>query len=87
MLVKWRASLAAKRRFQTCLASLVDQTKLCEASKDRTTLADSVAFLFTRIEPERSKIALTHAQFSRSATLPTVPRTPYPSIYGPTSRT
>ena len=28
-------------RFQTCLASSVDQTKLCEASKDRTTLADS----------------------------------------------
>ena len=42
MLAKWRcASLAAKRRFQTCLAFLVDQTKLCEASKDRTTLADS----------------------------------------------
>ena len=42
MLAKWRcASLAAKRRLQTCLASLVDQTKLCEASKDRTTLADS----------------------------------------------
>ena len=34
-------------------------------------LTVSVAFFFTRIEPERSKIALAHAQFSRSATLPT----------------
>ena len=40
----------------------------------------SVAFSFTRIEPERSKIALAHTQFSRSATLPTL-------VYGPTSRT
>ena len=40
----------------------------------------SVAFFFTRIEPERSKIALAHAQFSRSATLPTL-------VYGPTSCT
>ena len=42
MLAKWCcASLAAKRQFQTCLASLVDQTYLCEASKDSTFLADS----------------------------------------------
>ena len=40
----------------------------------------SVAFFFTRIEPQHSKIALAHAQFSRSATLPTL-------VYGPTSRT
>ena len=40
-------------------------------------LTVSVAFFFTRIEPERSKIALAHAQFSRSATLPTL----YPSIW------
>ena len=37
----------------------------------------SVAFFFTRIEPERSKIALAHTQFSRSATL----RSSYPSIW------
>ena len=43
-------------------------------------LTVSVAFFFTRIEPEHSKIALAHAQFSRSATLPTL-------VYGPTSRT
>ena len=42
MLAKWRcASLTAKRQFQTRLASLVDQTKFCEASKDCTTLTDS----------------------------------------------
>ena len=35
-------------------------------------LTVSVAFFFTRIEPESSKIALAHAQFSRSATLPTL---------------
>ena len=40
----------------------------------------SVAFFFTHIEPERSKIALAHMQFSPSATLPTL-------VYGPTSRT
>ena len=39
----------------------------------------SVAFFFTRTEPERSKIALAHVQFSRSTTLPTL-------VYGPTSR-
>ena len=43
-------------------------------------LTVSVVFFFTRIEPERSKIALAHAQFSRSATLPTL-------VYGPTLRT
>ena len=40
----------------------------------------SVAFFFTRIEPEWSKIVLAHVQFSRSTTLPTL-------VYGPTSRT
>ena len=40
----------------------------------------SVAFFFTHIEPERSKIVLAHVQFSRSATLPTL-------VYRPTSRT
>ena len=39
-----------------------------------------VAFFFTRIEPEHSKIVLAHARFSRSATLPTL-------VYGPTSCT
>ena len=55
MLAKWRcASLAAKRRFQTYLASLVDQMKLCEASKDRTTLTDSqCSFLF---HPYRTRV-------------------------------
>ena len=43
-------------------------------------LTVSVAFFFTHIKPERSKIALAHAQFSRSATLPTL-------VYGPTSHT
>ena len=40
----------------------------------------SVAFFFTAIEPERSKIAHAHKQFSQSATLPTL-------VYGPTSHT
>ena len=43
-------------------------------------LTVSMVFFFTRIKLERSKIALAHAQFSRSATLPTL-------VYGPTSRT
>ena len=32
----------------------------------------SITFFFTRVKQERSEIALTHAQFSRSATLPTL---------------
>ena len=43
-------------------------------------LTVNVALFFTRIEPERSNIALAYAQFSRSATLPTL-------VYGPASRT
>ena len=38
----------------------------------------SVAFFFTGIEPDGSKTVLTHAQFSRSTTLPTL-------VYGPMS--
>ncbi len=46
-------SLATKHRFQTCLASLVNQTKLCEASKDRTTLADSQCSLLFHLYQTR----------------------------------
>ena len=74
---KWRyATLPTKRRFQTYLATLVNKTWLSEAYKNHSTLADT--FLLTRIEPEGSKIVLAHAQFSRSATLPTL-------VYGHTS--
>ena len=63
MLAKWCcASLAAKRRFQTCLASLVELTKFCEASKDRITLADS------RCSPSFSPVLNQSARKSRSPT-------------------
>ena len=82
-LIKWRyATVSAKHWFQTYLTSLVNKTWLSEPYKNRSTLADArVAFLLTRIEPEGSKVVLTHAQFSRSATLPTL------YIYGHTSVT
>ena len=77
MLAKWRrASLAAKRRFQTCLASLIDQTKLCEASKDRTTLTDSPCSLLFHCYRTRAleNHARPHAVF-------TIRHPSYPSIW------
>ena len=46
----------------------------------RIVLLITVAFLLTRIEPKCLKIALTHVQFTWSATLPTL-------VYGPMSHT
>ena len=67
MLAKWCcARLAAKQRFRIYLASARPLRIVLPS------LIIIVAFLFTRIIPERSKVMLAHAQFSQSAILLTL---------------
>ena len=77
---KWCcARLAAKCWFQICHLWLIKHSSASPLRIVLPSLIISVAFLLIHIEPEHLKIVLAHAQFSRSATLPTL-------VYGPMSR-